>query len=135
MSHDKIEDQDDVSIEDRRRVKLADLHRVEGLLNQAVGRLAEVEKALLVRDEGRMSRAEFYARAITGAVGVANQKQWRDLADIAWDVYCRAMAGEPRKSLEDLEREKSQNFAPVKAPTMTPANFDAPDLRVEPAKA
>ena len=46
MSHDKIEDQDDVSIEDRRRVKLADLHRVEGLLNQAVGRLAEVEKAL-----------------------------------------------------------------------------------------
>jgi len=135
MSHDKIEDQDDVSTEDRRRVKLADLHRMEGLLNQAVGRLAEVEKALLVKDEGRMSRAEFYARAITGAVGVANQKQWRDLADIAWDVYCRAMAGEPRKSLEDLEREKSQNFAPVKAPTMTPANFDAPDLRVEPAKA
>lgn len=135
MSHDEIEDQDESVPSDRRRVRLADLTRVEGVIQQAVGRLAEVEKALLVKDEGRMSRAEFYGRAIASMAGTLNHKQWRDLADKAWDTYCDAMAGAPRKSLEDLEREKAQNFAPVKAPTMTPANFDAPDLRVESAKA
>ncbi len=135
MSHDKIEDQDDVATEDRRRVKLADLHRMEGLLNQAAGRLAEVEKALLVKDEGRMPRAEFYGRAIAGMAGSLNHKQWRDLADKAWATYCDAMDGVPRKSLDDLEREKSQNFVPVKAPTMTPVSLNAPDICVEPAKA
>jgi hypothetical protein len=102
MSQDETEDQGEVAGRDRRRARLEDLQRLEQTLSRAEGRLAEVEQALKVRDEGRVGKAQFYFHAYLAIMShdPRNFKHLRAWTAEAWSRYNDDMDGKAPVGLE-----------------------------------
>ncbi len=78
------EQNDDDSISDNRRARLADLQRLEAALSEATGQL----KAM-----------QFYMMSVLSG---RNIKHLRNLADAAWESYIGAMDGKPAPTLQEI---------------------------------
>lgn len=134
--------------QDGRRARLADLQRLEALLNVVEGKLEEVQRELAGRDTAPVSRSIFYANFYTfsALAGKAKPHVLRADADQAWEAYQEALTCAPRRTLDEVYGGKApaKIAAPVAArplsePTPvgepTPAQFYTVQVQTTPAVA
>lgn len=103
--------------QDRRRARMADLLRLETAITVATAKVEALEALLAKSATEPVNRSQFYANFFASATLAGIQKPGvvRDRADLAWATYLEALAGTPRRSIEERE-------APVAAaPAMLPA--------------
>lgn len=97
------EQNDDDSIPDNRRARLADLQRLEAALSEATGQLKAMQAFLGSRDETPIPKAQFYAQFyMMSVLSGRNIKHLRNLADAAWESYIGAMDGKPAPTLQEI---------------------------------
>lgn len=94
---------DDESISDGRRARLADVQRLEAALADATGQLKAMQEFLNKRDETPIPKAQFYAQFYAMSVlSGRNFKHLRHLSDSAWESYLDAMNGKPAPTIGEI---------------------------------
>lgn len=123
---------------DGRRARLADLQRLEGRLAEAMGLIKALEQREAERETKPLSKPMFMAQVYAmSALAGKNVKHIRVFAEESYRDYCEALAGVPRKSLDEIYGGLQAPSAPMHEPVTlaTGAKIVQIDAKVEAATA